>query len=391
MNFSPLSARKRYGVLSLVAALALCSGCGPDDGSDALGEGRAAAALGDHAKAGRCYLKSVTENPANVDAWVELAVTREALGEIPAAREAIDRAAELAPDDVDVRLVAAQVAFYEKDFEGAERRFRAIADDLALDKTVRADAWAGAGVALMAVDDKHVDEARVAFLRALNLDFRNAAARYHLGMLYQTSFGFDAAALEQFSIFVRLKGAADGRMQRVQRAVIPDLKGNRARQLAEIPGASRRDSAACAKFLAQADELAKAGKNEAARAKYEEAFKADPLSYPAALGLARCWAKSAPSKKRGAPDPRERALDAYQAVCRLNPIAGNFLAAADLAVQLGRHATAVRLYSMAVAAEPTKLDAIDGLIRQLRKAGRSQTAAVYQEYRDSIKKVTVRR
>ena len=49
---------------------------------------------------------------------------------------------------------------------------------------------------------------------------------------------------------------------------------------------------------------------------------------------------------------------------------------------------AAEIYSRAVAATPSNIDAIDGLIRSLQKTGGSQKiAAAYQKYRESIKPI----
>ena len=46
---------------------------------------------------------------------------------------------------------------------------------------------------------------------------------------------------------------------------------------------------------------------------------------------------------------------------------------------------AVEIYSRAVAANPSSIPAIDGLIKALRKVGgRQKEAAAYQRYRDSL-------
>ena len=64
-----------------------------------------------------------------------------------------------------------------------------------------------------------------------------------------------------------------------------------------------------------------------------------------------------------------------------------FLAAGSLAAKLGLSLQAIEIYSRAVAANPTSLDAIDGLIRALRKSGgKAKVADAYQSYRESLKK-----
>ena len=56
-------------------------------------------------------------------------------------------------------------------------------------------------------------------------------------------------------------------------------------------------------------------------------------------------------------------------------------------MKLGHYATAVEVYSRAMAADPANISAIDGLIRALRKAGgKNSIAAAYQSYRDLVTK-----
>ena len=54
------------------------------------------------------------------------------------------------------------------------------------------------------------------------------------------------------------------------------------------------------------------------------------------------------------------------------------------AVKLDKRASAVALYSRAVAANPSDISAIDGLIRALRKTGKGEVANAYQRYRESV-------
>ena len=124
----------------------------------------------------------------------------------------------------------------------------------------------------------------------------------------------------------------------------------------------------------------KKGLFKAARQSYQTALDADPLSYPAALGLARAWEKADSSK----------AFDYYRTACTLNPSAvKTFITTGALAVKLGYQSQAVEIYSRAVAASPMSYDAIDGLIRALRKVGGDKNRAAaqaYQLYRESITK-----
>ena len=228
------------------------------------------------------------------------------------------------------------------------------------------------------------DSARIAFLKAIRMDRRNPSAWYHLGLIYQR-LGYDEAALEQFEIFVRLEDVASKRVQDVQRTVIPKLKDEIARQAADRPGASSRDSAAAAKALEEAEAAWKKGQYKTAKTRYLAAYTADPLSYPAAVGVAKAIEKTDATL-----DGQKKTFEYYKAACALRPSAvSTFLKTGELAMKLSRYAAAVEIYSRALAADPSNFMVVDGLIRALRKTGgadRVKTAAAYQAYRDLITK-----
>ena len=377
MNFSRSSALKCVSAALLAAIL----GCGPNDGAKEFDQGRAAYEVRDLKKAEKLLEKSLACAPNDVDRILFLARTELDLGELAKAKSLVERAAANSKGDADVTLLKAQVAWHAKDYKAAASGFSDVASNAALDASVRAQGWSGLGVVEMTCDNHHL--ARIAFLRALRLDRRNAAAWYHLGLLYRDGFGYLESALEQFEIFSRLEEEASPRVQKVQRTVIPALKESISRVAAERPGASNRNSASCAAAIVKAEEAVKKGRLKDAREAYALALKADPLSYPAALGLAKTWEKTDATKSG-----QEKAFDAYKTACMLRPSAvSTFLLAGSLAAKLGLHLQAVEIYSRAVAANPASLDAIDGLIRALRKTGgKAQVAEAYQSYRESLKK-----
>ena len=278
-------------------------------------------------------------------------------------------------------LLKSQIAWHAKDYAAALSGFVDIASDSSLEASVRAQGWAGLGVVEMTCDNHHL--ARVAFLRAIRLDRRNAAAWYHLGLLYRDGFGYLEAALEQFEIFVRLEEEASPRVQKVQRTIIPALKEQISRAAMERPGAAKRNSSVAATSIATAESALKKGNAKAAREAYQQALAADPLSYPAALGLAKAWEKTDATKAG-----QQKAFEAYKSACTLSPSAvSTFLAAGSLAAKLGLTLQAVEIYSRAVAANPASFEAVDGLIRALRKSGgKAKVAEAYQRYRDSLGK-----
>lgn len=375
MNFSRSSALK----CASAACAAIILGCGPTDGVSEFEQGREAYSLRDLKKAEKLFEKSLAAAPQDVDRLLYLARTELELGELEKAKSLVERAAENSEGDVDVALLESQIAWHLKDYKTAANGFADIANDGKLDAAVRAQGWAGLGVVEMTCDNHHL--ARVAFLRAIRLDRRNAAAWYHLGLLYRDGFGYLESALEQFEIFVRLEAESSPRVQKVQRTVIPALKGSITRAAAERPGVDKRNSASCAASISTAEAAVKKNNFKAAREAYQKALAADPLSYPAALGLAKAWEKTDTTK-----NGQTKAFENYKAACTLRPSAvSTFLAAGSLATKLGLHLQAVEIYSRAVAANPTSPDAIDGLIRALRKVGgREKVAEAYQKYRLSL-------
>lgn len=361
-------------------------GCGPGDGSKEFEQGKEAFARRDLKKAERLFERSASLAPQDADRILYLVRAELELGEMQKAQDAVGRLPAGVSGDADVLLLKAQIAWHVKDYKSAEVLFGAVADNAKLDASVRAQGWAGLGVVAMTQVKSHL--ARVAFLRALGLDKLNAAARYHLGVLYKEDvyqFKYYEAAREQFDIFVRLEKESGPRVQKVQNNIMHSLAELCTQKEVDLLGAARRDSAASASVLATADAAFKKGNFRNARDAYQKALDADPLSFPAALGLAKSWEKTDTSKAG-----MRRAFECYARACTLRHSAiQTFLTAGALGAKLGYHQQCVEIYSRAIAAVPTKLDAIDGLIRALRKCGGAENekiAAAYQRYRDSLKK-----
>lgn len=372
----------RYALEKIAFALAslmIVAGCGSEDGSSELAAGKAAYEVRDFTKAAKFFEKSVSRSPENVDALLYLARVRLDLGELSEARKLADKAWSLDSASPDITLLRAQLAWHAKDYATAAKAYAEIGANGGLDAEIRAQALAGLGVVEMTCNNHHL--ARVAFLKAIRLDRRCAAAWYHLGIVYRDFFDYPEAALEQFEIFVRLEASASPRVQKVQRTIIAGLKEEIARTATERPGVDKRNSASCAASISAAEAAVKKGNFKGAREAYQKALAADPLSYPAALGLAKAWEKTDATK-----DGQTKAFENYKTACALRPSAvKTFLTAGALAAKLGLNLQAVEIYSRAVAANPTSLDAIDGLIRALRKTGgKEKVAAAYQAYRLSL-------
>lgn len=367
----------------LAAIAAVIAGCDDKDGIDELAAGKAAYEVHDLKKAVSCFEKSASRVGTNAEVYVCLARARLDLGELGEARQAIGKAVELEPDALDVRLLGAQIAWHSKNYEAALTSFLSVANDNSLKPDIRSQGWTGVGIVEMTGNNYHA--ARLALLRAIGADRKNPAAWYHLGLLYRDGFGYPEAALEQFDFYVHLNQIADRRVQKVQRVLIPELKDTIARSAADRPGASKRNSAASSAALVKADEAFRKGQYKTAKARYQEALAADVLSYPAALGLARTWEKTDATKIG-----QQRALEHYRQACSLRPSAvSTFITAGALAMKLGSALQAVEIYSRAVAADPSNISALDGLVRAFRKTGTKaniKLAAEYDAYRMALPK-----
>ena len=384
-----MNSSRGYALDAIAAVLlaAICAGCGVNPDKE-FAAGAEAFAAGDYAKAASRYRKGLEERPGDIDALVMLARAELASGEIASAKETLSKAAATNGEDPDILELAAQASFYDRDCKQAYAIYSRLANNASLPAEVRASGWAGMGVVDYFLVDKSPenpelrDRARTELIRATQLDRRNASARYHLAKLYRDSFGYLEAAREQFDYFVHLESGNDPRVAKVVRETIPAIREEIAKKAASRPGAAKRNSVACTEVLAKADAFYRRKDWKSARAAYADALAKDAFSYPAAIGLARSWENSGKTKNE-----LKEALYAYRKACDLSPSAVQaFISAGDVAMKLGNYATAVQLYSKAMAANPANTTVVDGLIRALVKAGSRKSAAVYQHYRDTLPK-----
>lgn len=380
-NFS-----RQFALKSLAAAalLAVLSGCGSDPGKE-YRKGMSAFENADYKTAVEKFSEVLSQTPDNVDALVMLARSELAFGNPDKADAALAKAAETNGGDADIIELAAQIAFFRKDYKTAVRHFARLASDDGFGAETKAIGWTGLGVVDFVMIGLHPDvaryrhESRVKFLQAITLDRRNASARYHLGRLYRDTFQYLDAARDEFDMFVHLEPVADERVKKIKNEVLPSLKDEIARNSAS---SSRVDSPACAAFLKKGDDAYRRKNWKAAITSYAKAFKKDPGSFPAAVGLARSYALSNRSKFE-----RAEAMKMYLAACKIRPSAiRTFIEAADYALNSGNSATAVELYSRALAANPVSKSAVEGLILALTKSGDTQAASVYRGYLRTLSK-----
>ena len=370
MTSSSLSSvHSRLAAVASAALLAALAGCGKSDGSAEFDKASKAFAARDLAKAEKLFAKSSQLAPANVDALVMLALVRLDLGELQGARSAAVEASKLAPKDLDVVELQAQIAWHQKNYAAARSLYARLGVvDMAMADSDKSAEWLR-------------DRARTEFLQALALDYRNSSANYHLAYLYRHSYdSYENAALSQYMRFVRFAPSVDDRVRKVQHTFIPEIKSSIDAGLAAIPGASSRNSGACANAMKQAEAAWKKGQYKTARLRYDEALKADPLCYEAAAGLAAAWMKVDTTQ-----NGQRKAYESYRRACRLSPFATDtHLAAAKLASKLSLHASAADLYSRALSSRPRDLAAIDGLVASLKASGNAKCADVYRRYRESV-------
>ena len=370
-----------------VAALLSLGGCGegtgeaarPDDGAADVARGRAALEAQDVRGAIKAFEAAARACATNFEARVQLALAHLRQGELAEADGAVQEACRLRPDSAEARLVDGQVAYLRKDEARARAAFSAVASATALPPALRSEAFVGLGVVALA--QNAADAARVAFLRAMRLDRRNAAAWYHLGVLSRDTYRFTEAALEQFEMAARVSDPRAARTKKLVHEIIPALRAALRAAAAAKPGAAARDPAAAAKLFAEGEQLQKKKMIRAAIKKFAAAFEADPLSETAAVRYASLVALN--DKTAAGVD---KALAAYRAASDQRPARqSTYLAAARLAYANRRWITAVQIMDRAVAHDPESRPALDLLIASLLKAGKAKQAEAWKAYRADLK------
>lgn len=315
------------------------------------------------------------------DSIIQRGVAAVAQKDVASAVAAADAALEREPDSAEARLLSGQAAFLAEDYDRAKSEFGAVAK-VDLPRPVRAQGFAGLGLVEFA--RHNVDVARILFLRAQLYDSKNASAPYHLGLIYRDTYHFYEAALLQFQVFTRLSNPTEPRTQTVGRKVIPELRDQINRISVERPGASARNPGQAAKLIEEAQALEAKSRLTLAKNKYAEAMKADPFSYPAALGYAKLLKRLG----KTATDV-DKALSAYRVAIDQRPeVQKNYLEAAQLAYVNKRWATAVQIMDRSVAhdASARNRDSFDVLIGALIKAGNGKLAKSWSDYRAELGK-----
>ncbi len=386
--------RRFYALLMLLALSGV--GCGPGaadkgDGDFARGREELARAEPNLQVAMNAFAACALKNPTNFETRVELALTALRLGEPDIADRAATEAVGLMPSSAEAHLLEAHAAYLKRDYERAEAAFSRVANAVYLPAEMRSQAFSSRSVVELAAGK--IDASRLSLMRAVRLNFRNAAAWYHLGVLSRDTFHFNAAAKDQFEMACRLEPDSP-RERNIVRNVLPSLRDALARAAADKPGAAKRDPSRAAKLLAEGAAAERRRDIKGASRKYAEAYAADPLSWEAACSYARTLQaaeaakKSTDKTKLSAVTVVERTLAAYRAALDAKPTSREtFMAAARFALQNRRAQVAADLLSRALAHFPDSKQVLSLYIEALGRLGTAESARRarrYQAYRREL-------
>lgn len=359
-------------IILAALALAFVAGCGPDDGSADFEKGEVAYAARDLQTAVLCYNAAAMRNSTNFTARVRLALANVDLGEIDAARAAIESAIAVDPTSAEARLLEGNIAYLAKDYLLAKDAFADVSSAKQLPKELRSKAMVSQAV--LELTATMFDRARVSLWRAIRLDRRNAAAWYHLGYLSRDTYRFEDAALEQFQMASRLM-TDPVRVKTVTQDIIPTIRESLRAKVAGKPGAAGRDPGAAARLVTEGEGLAKKDPKKSA-AKFAEAYAKDPLSYAAAWNFARSKGASVKSDAEIA-----RVLTAFQDAIDQRPNSQlTYRTAAKFALEKRRPIRAEKFLSQALAHDPEDKTTLALYVQTLRRLGKTSEAKLFDAY-----------
>ena len=361
----------RKTILVACAAAFLC-GCDKDDGSADMEKGAAAYAARDLRAAAASFTAAADKNPTNFTARMKLALINMDLGEMPAAKAAVENALAVDPASAEALFIDGQIAYYMKDYARAKKDFDEVAQSSQLPAEIRSQALAARAV--MEIAGNLFDRARLTLWRAVRLDRKNAAAWYHLGHLSRDTYRFEDAALEQFEMAGRLM-KDPARARAIARDTIPALREALRVKIATKPGAAKRDPGAAAKLVSEAEALAKKEPKKSA-AKYAEAYAKDPLSYAAAWNYAKTLVASAKTDA-----DVTKALVAFQDAIDQRPNSQDtYRTAARAALNRNKPMRAEKFLSQALSHDPENKQTLEIYVQTLRRLGKTPEANLYGAY-----------
>ncbi len=369
-----------FSMAALMLAIAGCSETQKDleaESAKDTEKGLAALSISDYRKASEFFSEAAKNSATNFDARINLAVAYMQLGEMNKAQSAITNAIALNPDSAEARLLEGQIAYQMRDYGFATKTFSTIAKAKSLDKAMRSTAYTSLAIVDLA-QNKFIP-ARISLFRAINLNPRNAVAWYHLGVMSRDTYKLPDAALEQFEMASRLSNPKDPRTVKITSEIMPSIRNAIARNAAQMPGAANRKPEEAAKLLAEGKAASKKKHFKTALKKYTEAYKADPMSFEAAIAYARTL--SSQDKTSAAAD---KVLEAYNAAINQKPFSqATYIEAGKFAYGRKRYVTTAKIMNRALAHAHNNKQILDLLIASLLK-NLPKDAAVWQEYRNEL-------
>ncbi len=340
--------------------------------------GLAALSIGDYQKASEFFKLASQNSATNFNARINLAVALMHLGDMNGANTAITNAVSLNPESAEARLLEGQIAYQLRDYGQAGKTFTAIAKAHALSKEIRSAALSSLAIVHLAQNE--FIAARISLFRAIRMNPRNAAAWYHLGIMSRDTYKLPDAALEQFEMASRLSDPKDERTIKIIRDIIPALRNAIARNAAQKPGAANRKPEEAAKLLAEGEAAKKKKHFKTALKRFEAAYKADPMSFEAAVA----YAKALEGQDKTSPGA-DKVIAAYRAAIDQKPFSqATYIDAGKYAYGRKRYLTTVEIMNRALAHVYNNKQVLDLLIASLIKTGRTKDAAAWKEYRNGL-------
>lgn len=317
----------------LAAAFA---GCGSEP-VDYFKTGEEALAAGKLPEAIDALTVATKEDPGHCDAWLLLGEALLKHGDLEKADETARTLISLEPAGAAALMLDGKVAFARQQWRRAQADFNALTSDKYPD-AVRASGYNGFAAATKAGFPARKFDIQSALLLALQMNPSNAAATYHLAILYESDdLKFKREAKACYDAYTKM-AAADA-----EHSAIAAKRS--ARLAAEIKDEEAKASAVSGRDLAKAKRAADTARRRArekqydkAEASFREALKADPLDGASALQLARVLEEKARSirpsgqgarRKRSNEARKEalkKALDAYMAAQSANDFSDSTVA-----------------------------------------------------------------
>jgi len=366
--------RTTYWVLCVIS-LVIC-GCGSHSGPGAAKRGNEAFKEGRFDKAVEELTYATSRIANSPELYYNLGVSHMELGNCLQAQDAFLAALNLNPDYSDALACLGQIYFQQDNLPKAAE---SLEKALSLSTTADARSRILNAMGLVEARRKHVNLARLHFLRALKENRKSEFAYYNLATLYRDDYRFYEEALDNFEIFVRI---ADQKSNYYLKAKdnIKRLRSNIERTRAIAPDDVKRDAPKASKLLQEGVTAYSAKQHSKAIKAYKEALEADPLTFSAAYGLGMVY------QQQG---NKNEARNAFKRASLINPDNQDcYYRAASLSIQLNQLAEATKVLDKAIARSPFNPASAKLMTTIKYREGRYPEARLYGEFYLSVVPVT---